>query len=70
MIRPEGKAAQAVREAEQGVARIIDGGENQAVLNPQAGYIRYLQHQLAEDRGLKSNSNGREPKRQVILYRR
>ena len=60
---------QAVKEAEQGAER-LDGGEHKADLSPQVAYIRRLQHQFAEERGLASSSSGREPSRRVVLYRR
>ncbi len=60
---------QAVKEAEQAAER-LDGGEHKADLSPQVAYIRRLQHQFAEQRGLSSSSSGREPSRRVVLYRR
>ncbi len=60
---------QAVKEAEQAADRIAEG-ERRADLSPQVAYIRRLQHQLAEDRGLESSSSGREPDRRVVLRRR
>ena len=60
---------QAVEEAEQAAER-LDGGEHRADLSPQVAYIRRLQHQFAEQRGLSSSSSGREPSRRVVLYRR
>ena len=61
--------SEAVKEAEQAADR-LDGGENRADLSPQVAYIRRLQHQFAEQRGLASSSSGREPSRRVVLYRR
>ena len=60
---------QAVKEAEEAAER-LDGGEHRADLSPQVAYIRRLQHQFAEQRGLASSSSGREPSRRVVLYRR
>ena len=59
----------AVKEAEEAASR-LDGGEHRADLSPQVAYIRRLQHQFAEQRGLASSSSGREPSRRVVLYRR
>ncbi len=59
----------AVKEAEEAASR-LDGGEHKADLSPQVAYIRRLQHQFAEQRGLSSTSSGREPSRRVVLYRR
>jgi hypothetical protein len=59
----------AVKEAEEAANR-LDGGEHRADLSPQVSYIRRLQHQFAEQRGLASSSSGREPSRRVVLYRR
>ena len=61
--------SEAVKEAEAAADR-LDGGENRADLSPQVAYIRRLQHQFAEQRGLASTSSGREPSRRVVLYRR
>ena len=65
-----GEVARGVREAEDAATRLVDDGEHEAVLSPQIAYIRHLQHQLAEERGLTSSSTGREPRRHVVLYRR
>ena len=59
----------AVKEAEEAADK-LEGGENRADLSPQVAYIRRLQHQFAEQRGLGSSSSGREPSRRVVLYRR
>ena len=64
-----GDADQAVKEAEEAVER-IEGGDHQADLSPQSAYVRHLQHQIAEERGLASSSTGREPGRHVVYYRR
>ena len=69
-LRSNEEVSGAVREAEEAAARIIDDGEHEAALSPQIAYIRHLQHQLAEERGLASSSMGREPSRHVVLYRR
>ena len=42
----------------------------QVKLSPQAAYIRHLQHKVANERGVYSSSEGREPNRHVVMYRR
>ena len=59
----------AVKEAEEAAGR-LDEGDHRADLSPQVAYIRRLQHQFAEERGLASSSSGRDPSRRVVLYRR
>ena len=63
------EVGRAIEEAEQAASRITENGEHQANLSPQVAYIRHLQHVFAEERGLASNSTGREPSRRVVLYR-
>lgn len=63
------EVGRAIEEAEQAASRITENGEHQANLSPQVAYIRHLQHVFAEERGLVSNSTGREPSRRVVLYR-
>ena len=60
----------AVAEAEEAVAQIGNGnGDTKIELSPQGAYIRHLQHQIAEERGLSSASAGREPRRRVVVHR-
>ena len=59
----------AIDEAEQAASR-LDEGEMQVKLSPQAAYIRHLQHKIANERGVYSSSEGREPNRHVVMYRR
>ena len=59
----------AINEAQEASSR-IEEGEHRADLSPQVAYIRRLQHQFAEERGLASSSSGRDPSRRVVLYRR
>ena len=59
----------AINEAQEASNR-IEEGEHRADLSPQVAYIRRLQHQFAEERGLASSSSGRDPSRRVVLYRR
>ena len=59
----------AIDEAERAASR-LDEGEMQVKLSPQAAYIRHLQHKVANERGVYSSSEGREPNRHVVMYRR
>ena len=63
------RVSMAIKEAEEAAARVDDGGHS-VELSPQGSYIRRLQHQIAEERGLSSSSSGREPRRHVVFYRR
>ena len=67
--RAEEKYSTAIEEAEVAASR-IDEGEAQVDLNPQASYVRHLQHKIADKYGLSSTSAGREPERRVVIYRR
>ena len=59
----------AIDEAERAASRLYEG-EMQVKLSPQAAYIRHLQHKVANERGVYSSSEGREPNRHVVMYRR
>ena len=59
----------AIKEAEEAAAR-LDDGDQSVELSPQGSYVRRLQHQIAEERGVSSSSSGREPRRHVVFYRR
>ena len=62
----------AIREAEAAAEKLSgDGsqGGSQEELSPRGSYIRRIQHQIAEQRGLSSLSTGREPSRRVVMYR-
>ena len=63
------RVSMAIKEAEEAAAR-VDDGDQSVELSPQGSYIRRLQHQIAEERGLSSTSSGREPRRHVVFYRR
>jgi N-acetylglucosamine kinase-like BadF-type ATPase len=58
----------AVKEAERAVQQ-IGQGKVEIELHPQGSYVRHLQHQIAEQYGLKSASSGREPSRHVVISR-
>lgn len=67
--RMQDEYSDAIDEAERAASR-IDDGEPQVDLEPQAAYIRYLQHKVANQHGVSSVSEGREPNRRVVMYRR
>ncbi len=67
--RLESEHSDAIDEAEQAAMR-LDEGEVQVRLNPQTAYVRHLQHKVANRRGVSSSSEGREPNRHVVMYRR
>jgi stage III sporulation protein SpoIIIAA len=58
--------AAALREAEEGVERVMELGEPVELL-PQNAYIRRLQHQLIESHNLTSLSIGTEPQRRIRI---
>ncbi len=58
----------AVEEAESAVSQVM-GGEHIIELRPQSAYIRRLQHLVAEQSDLPSDSTGKDPNRRVRIYR-
>lgn len=58
----------ALREAEEAIERIL-AGEDSVELMPQTSYMRRLQHQLATENKLVSQSMGTEPYRRVRISR-
>ena len=58
----------AVEEAQSAVDYVRDG-EEVVELRPQSAYIRRLQHLVAEQNDLPSDSTGKEPNRRVRIYR-
>jgi len=61
--------ASAIEEAEDAVSH-VKNGEQTIELRPQSAYIRRLQHLVAEQNDLPSDSTGKEPERRVRIYRR
>jgi stage III sporulation protein SpoIIIAA len=59
----------AIIEAEGAVKQLRDGS-GPVELNPQNAFIRRLQHILAKRHDLNSQSQGKEPKRRVVLSKR
>lgn len=60
--------AAAMRETEEAI-RKVRAGARHVELRPQGAYIRRRQHQAAREANLSSQSQGREPRRHVIIYR-
>lgn len=58
----------ALDEAEAAVSQVRSGQES-IELRPQGAYIRRLQHLIAEQNELASESTGKEPKRRVRIFR-
>jgi stage III sporulation protein SpoIIIAA len=58
-----------VDEVEKAVSGLNEGN-SYAELSPQSSYIRRVQHQMAEQYGLESSSNGVDPDRKVVLFKR
>ncbi len=58
----------AVEEAEIAVNQVLSGGQV-IELRPQSAYIRRLQHLVAEQSELPSDSTGKDPNRRVRIYR-
>jgi stage III sporulation protein SpoIIIAA len=57
----------AVKEAETAIDQ-IHNGENVVELSPQSAYIRRLQHLVAEQNDLPSDSAGKDPDRHVRIF--
>jgi hypothetical protein len=57
----------ALRETEEGIGLVLHEARP-VELTPQNAYIRRLQHQMAEQANVVSQSRGREPYRRVRLY--
>ena len=66
--RNQGRIDEAVNEAELAAKKVDDSGKH-SELTPQRPHIRHLQHQIAEEHGLRSTSSGSEPRRRVVIYR-
>jgi len=59
----------ATKEAEAAISLVLSGQE-EVELSPQSAYIRRLQHLLAEQSHVQSQSRGREPNRRVFVSTR
>jgi stage III sporulation protein SpoIIIAA len=65
-LSSESEEGAALREAEEGAARVLELGEP-VELMPQNSYVRRLQHQLVESLDLNSVSIGTEPYRRIRI---
>ena len=59
---------QTLQEAEEAIQQVL-GGVPEVKLSPQNAYVRRRQHELARAANLASESRGKEPHRQVRIYR-
>ncbi len=57
-----------MQETQEAIDGILNG-ERSIDLNPASAYIRRLQHQMARQSNLLSQSFGKEPRRRVRIYR-
>jgi stage III sporulation protein SpoIIIAA len=57
----------ALREAEEAIRQVLNSKKS-VDLSPQNAYLRRLQHQLVEERRLRSESVGEEPRRRLRIY--
>lgn len=60
----------AMQEAQEAIESVCDGEEQSVNLSPQKPYVRRLQHQLASNYNLQSQSVGREPFRSITVFRK
>jgi predicted RNA-binding protein Jag len=58
----------AMQETQQAIDGILNGSRS-IDLNPASAYIRRLEHQMARQANLLSQSFGKEPRRRVRIYR-
>lgn len=65
-LSEDSEEAVALREAEEGIERVLETGEP-VDLMPQNAYVRRLQHQLVESHNLTSSSIGTEPYRRIRI---
>jgi len=66
--RPSAALDEALREAEEAIRQVL-GDVPEMELSPQSAYIRRRQHELARAAHLASASQGKEPHRQVRIFR-
>jgi hypothetical protein len=67
-VTPNQAAPRALQETEEAIARVLETSEPEE-LSPQNSYIRRLQHELAGQYSLGSESTGREPYRRVRIFK-
>jgi hypothetical protein len=61
--------AVALRDAQDGIAQVLQGRREIVDLPPQKASIRRQQHELVRQANLMSHSYGKEPERHVRIYR-
>jgi stage III sporulation protein SpoIIIAA len=66
--RPSASLDEALREAEEAIQQVL-GGVPEMKLSPRSAYVRRRQHELARTAHLASASQGKEPHRQVRIFR-
>ncbi|MBN1191613.1 MAG: AAA family ATPase [Dehalococcoidales bacterium] len=66
--RRRNPVSSALEEAETAVNQVLSGGQI-IELRPQSAYIRRLQHLVAEQSDLPSDSTGKDPNRRVRIFR-
>ena len=64
---PAGAFEAAVQEAESGVDHILTDRTTAVELQPQSACVRRIQHRIAEQAQIQSQSTGREPRRRVTI---
>ncbi|HEX2171431.1 MAG TPA: R3H domain-containing nucleic acid-binding protein, partial [Dehalococcoidia bacterium] len=66
---PPDPMSEALVEAETAIEQVLNGDEAEVALTPQNAYIRRIQHELAQQYNLTSQSRGKEPRRRVHISR-
>ena len=59
----------ALQETQEAIDQVLNGEHSSVELTPQNAYIRRLQHQMIDRYNLNSQSQGREPRRRVRIFR-
>jgi hypothetical protein len=59
---------QATQEAREAIQAVLNGARS-VELAPASAYVRRLQHEMARQANLVSNSFGKEPQRRVRIFR-
>lgn len=65
----EEKVDMALHETQDAIERVLNGDRSAVELSPQNAFIRRLQHEMIERYHLNSQSQGREPRRRVRVFR-
>jgi stage III sporulation protein SpoIIIAA len=59
----------ALQETQEAIDQVLNGERSSVDLSPRNAYIRRLQHQMIDRYNLNSQSQGREPRRRVRIFR-